>query len=172
MKLIGLGARDSLRTEAGLCLYGSDIDESTTPVEAALEWAIQKIRRRGGARAGNFPGADVVTGAARARCVAAPRRAEATRAHACACRCLAIRRCFRILIDRHGHIRHLWPLGGGPGRHGLRAEHVVRAEHTAVCGRAWQPAAGRGDGTAVHSASIQAHITREHFCNAEIHARA
>jgi aminomethyltransferase len=58
--LIGLGARDSLRTEAGLCLYGSDIDESTTPVEAALEWAIQKIRRRGGARAGNFPGADVV----------------------------------------------------------------------------------------------------------------
>jgi glycine cleavage system T protein (aminomethyltransferase) len=60
--LIGLGARDSLRTEAGLCLYGSDIDESTTPVEAALEWAIQKVRRRGGARAGNFPGADVVLG--------------------------------------------------------------------------------------------------------------
>jgi aminomethyltransferase len=58
--LIGLGARDSLRTEAGLCLYGSDIDESTTPVEAALEWAIQKVRRRGGARAGNFPGADMV----------------------------------------------------------------------------------------------------------------
>jgi aminomethyltransferase len=58
--LIGLGARDSLRTEAGLCLYGSDIDESTTPVEAALEWAIQKVRRRGGARAKNFSGADVV----------------------------------------------------------------------------------------------------------------
>ena len=58
--LIGLGARDSLRTEAGFCLYGSDIDESTTPVEAALEWAIQIVRRRGGARAGNFPGADVV----------------------------------------------------------------------------------------------------------------
>jgi glycine cleavage system T protein (aminomethyltransferase) len=58
--LIGLGARDSLRTEAGLCLYGSDIDESTTPVEAALEWAIQKVRRHGGARPGNFPGAEVV----------------------------------------------------------------------------------------------------------------
>lgn len=58
--LIGLGARDSLRTEAGLCLYGSDIDESTTPVEASLEWAIQKVRRRGGARAGNFPGSDVL----------------------------------------------------------------------------------------------------------------
>ena len=54
---IGLGARDSLRLEAGLCLYGHDIDETTTPVEAALEWAIQKARRRGGAREGGFPGA-------------------------------------------------------------------------------------------------------------------
>jgi aminomethyltransferase len=53
---IGLGARDSLRLEAGLCLYGSDIDESTTPIEAALEWAMQKSRRPGGARAGGFPG--------------------------------------------------------------------------------------------------------------------
>jgi aminomethyltransferase len=58
--LAGLGARDSLRIEAGLCLYGSDIDENTTPVEAALEWAIPKVRRRAGARAGGFPGADVV----------------------------------------------------------------------------------------------------------------
>jgi aminomethyltransferase len=55
---IGLGARDSLRLEAGLCLYGSDLDETTTPVEAALDWAIQKVRRRGGAREGGFPGAD------------------------------------------------------------------------------------------------------------------
>jgi len=54
---IGLGARDSLRLEAGLCLYGSDIDETTTPIEAALPWAIQKARRAGGARAGGFPGA-------------------------------------------------------------------------------------------------------------------
>jgi glycine cleavage system T protein (aminomethyltransferase) len=57
---IGLGARDSLRLEAGLCLYGHDIDASTTPVEAALEWSIQKSRRRGGARAGGFPGADKI----------------------------------------------------------------------------------------------------------------
>jgi aminomethyltransferase len=57
---IGLGARDSLRLEAGLCLYGSDLDETTTPVEAALDWAIQKVRRRGGAREGGFPGADRV----------------------------------------------------------------------------------------------------------------
>ncbi len=56
----GLGARDSLRLEAGLCLYGQDIDERTTPVEAGLTWAIQKVRRAGGARAGGFPGADRV----------------------------------------------------------------------------------------------------------------
>jgi aminomethyltransferase len=54
---IGLGARNSLRLEAGLCLYGSDIDEGTTPVEASLAWAIQKVRRAGGAREGGFPGA-------------------------------------------------------------------------------------------------------------------
>ena len=57
---IGLGARNSLRLEAGLCLYGNDIDTTTTPPEAALNWAIQKVRRTGGARAGGFPGADVV----------------------------------------------------------------------------------------------------------------
>jgi aminomethyltransferase len=57
---IGLGARDSLRLEAGLCLYGADLTSDITPVEAALEWAIQKSRRMGGSRAGGFPGADVV----------------------------------------------------------------------------------------------------------------
>ena len=57
---IGLGARDSLRLEAGLCLYGHDIDTTTTPVEGALEWSIQKSRRHGGARAGGFPGADLI----------------------------------------------------------------------------------------------------------------
>ncbi len=69
---IGLGARDSLRLEAGLCLYGHDIDTTTTPVEGALEWSIQKSRRGGGARAGGFPGADKILaqfeqGAARRR---------------------------------------------------------------------------------------------------------
>ena len=58
----GLGARNSLRLEAGLCLYGHDIDTSTTPVEAGLTWAIQKVRRTGGARAGGFPGAVRVLG--------------------------------------------------------------------------------------------------------------
>jgi aminomethyltransferase len=58
----GLGARDSLRLEAGLCLYGSDIDESTTPIEAGLSWAIQKVRRRNGSREGGFPGAEIILG--------------------------------------------------------------------------------------------------------------
>ncbi len=57
VKPIGLGARNSLRLEAGLPLYGNDIDSSTTPIEASLAWAIQKVRRTGGARAGGFPGA-------------------------------------------------------------------------------------------------------------------
>jgi aminomethyltransferase len=60
VKPIGLGARNSLRLEAGLPLYGNDIDSSTTPVEAGLQWAIQKVRRTGGARAGGFPGADKI----------------------------------------------------------------------------------------------------------------
>ncbi|MEO1555409.1 MAG: glycine cleavage system aminomethyltransferase GcvT [Pseudomonadota bacterium] len=59
---IGLGARDSLRLEAGLCLYGHDIDATTTPVEGGLQWAIQKVRRTGGDRAGGFPGAEHVLG--------------------------------------------------------------------------------------------------------------
>jgi aminomethyltransferase len=62
VKPIGLGARNSLRLEAGLCLYGQDIDTTTTPVEAGLNWAMQKVRRTGGARAGGFAGADTVLG--------------------------------------------------------------------------------------------------------------
>ncbi len=69
---IGLGARDSLRLEAGLCLYGSDLDPTTSPVEASLLWAMQKARRAGGARAGGFPGAvrildELANGASRRR---------------------------------------------------------------------------------------------------------
>ncbi|WP_114964972.1 glycine cleavage system aminomethyltransferase GcvT [Alkalilacustris brevis] len=69
---VGLGARDSLRLEAGLCLYGHDIDTTTSPVEAGLTWAIQKVRRKGGAREGGFPGAERILrelsdGAARQR---------------------------------------------------------------------------------------------------------
>lgn len=57
---IGLGARDSLRLEAGLCLYGHDLDQNITPIEANLQWAISKVRRPGGARAGNYLGSSVI----------------------------------------------------------------------------------------------------------------
>ncbi|WP_119287563.1 glycine cleavage system aminomethyltransferase GcvT [Azohydromonas sediminis] len=60
VKPAGLGARDTLRLEAGLCLYGHDIDEKTTPVEAGLAWAVAKVRRPGGARAGRYPGAETI----------------------------------------------------------------------------------------------------------------
>ncbi|MBN8442732.1 MAG: glycine cleavage system aminomethyltransferase GcvT [Thauera sp.] len=59
---IGLGARDSLRLEAGLCLYGHDLDQNTTPVESSLLWALSKPRRADGARPGGYPGADVILG--------------------------------------------------------------------------------------------------------------
>ncbi len=68
VKPIGLGARDSLRLEAGLCLYGHDIDPTTSPVEAGLAWSIQKRRRQ----EGGFPGAarvqrEIAEGPARVR---------------------------------------------------------------------------------------------------------
>ena len=63
VKPIGLGARNSLRLEAGLCLYGNDIDTTTNPVEASLLWAMQKVRRAGGAREGGFPGATKILAA-------------------------------------------------------------------------------------------------------------
>ncbi len=62
VEAIGLGARDSLRLEGGLCLYGNDITTDTTPVEASLVWGMQKVRRAGGDRAGGFPGAEVILG--------------------------------------------------------------------------------------------------------------
>jgi aminomethyltransferase len=63
VKPIGLGARNSLRLEAGLCLYGNDIDTRTNPVEANLLWAMQKVRRTGGGREGGFPGATKILAA-------------------------------------------------------------------------------------------------------------
>jgi aminomethyltransferase len=60
VKPAGLGARDTLRLEAGLCLYGHDIGETTSPIEAGLNWAIQKVRRPGGAREGHYPGAAAI----------------------------------------------------------------------------------------------------------------
>ncbi len=85
VEAIGLGARDSLRLEAGLCLYGSDIDTTTTPIEADLKWAIQKVRREGD-RKGGFPGADRIleefeNGSARLRVGLRPEGRAPMRAH-------------------------------------------------------------------------------------------
>ena len=84
---IGLGARDSLRLESGLCLYGNDLDPTTTPVEGALEWAIQKVRRKGGEREGGFPGAarilaELEQGATRRRVGLKPEGKAPVRSHA------------------------------------------------------------------------------------------
>jgi aminomethyltransferase len=85
--MAGLGARDTLRLEAGLCLYGSDLDVDTTPVEAALEWTIAPARRAGGARASGFPGAarildELAAGAPRRRVGLKPQGRAPVRAHA------------------------------------------------------------------------------------------
>ena len=118
---IGLGARDSLRLEAGLCLYGHDIDTTTTPVEGALEWSIQKSRRHGGARAGGFPGADKILCAASERRAAPPRRLAAGRPRAGARRRAAVCGCGFDRADRRGHLGRLRPQPQCAGRDGLSA---------------------------------------------------
>lgn len=87
VKPIGLGARNSLRLEAGLCLYGNDIDATTTPPEAALNWAIQKVRRTGGtrrrlSRRGQGAGADRRPGQPRAQARGPDRQGARARARA------------------------------------------------------------------------------------------
>ena len=84
---VGLGARDTLRLEAGLCLHGNDIGPDTTPIEAGLQWAIPACRRSGGERAGGFPGAErilseIEQGASRVRVGIRPDGKAPVRAHA------------------------------------------------------------------------------------------
>ena len=92
VKPIGLGARNSLRLEAGLCLYGNDIDTTTTPVEAGLTWAIQKVRRSGGAREGGFPGRGQGAGPVAGHRAAASASASAWSRWS-ACRCASTPNC-------------------------------------------------------------------------------
>ncbi|TVZ63862.1 aminomethyltransferase [Rhizobium mongolense USDA 1844] len=124
---IGLGARDSLRLEAGLCLYGNDIDTTTTPVEAALEWAMQKARRTGGARTGDFPGAarilgELDNGAARRRVGLKPEGKAPVRGHS------------KLYADAEGktEIGEVTSGGFGPSVEGPIAMGYVPVSHASV----------------------------------------
>jgi len=121
VKPIGLGARDSLRLEAGLCLYGNDISETTTPVEASLIWAMQKRRRE----QGGFPGAGIVQrqiaeGASRKRVGILPDGKAPARAHA------------EIANERGEVIGEITSGGFGPSVGGPVAMGYVRADHAAI----------------------------------------
>ncbi|MGG7538073.1 glycine cleavage system aminomethyltransferase GcvT [Rhizobium sp. 12,4] len=127
VQAIGLGARDSLRLEAGLCLYGNDIDTTTSPVEAALEWAMQKARRAGGARAGGFPGSgrilsELENGAARRRVGLKPEGKAPVRGHA------------KLYADAEGktEIGEVTSGGFGPSVEGLVAMGYLPISHAAV----------------------------------------
>ncbi|WP_160004007.1 glycine cleavage system aminomethyltransferase GcvT [Rhizobium sp. 18055] len=124
---VGLGARDSLRLEAGLCLYGNDIDTTTTPVEAALEWGMQKARKSGGVRAGGFPGAtrilsELDNGATRRRVGLKPDGKAPVRGHA------------RLYADAEGktEIGEVTSGGFGPSVEGPVAMGYVPVSHAAV----------------------------------------
>jgi aminomethyltransferase len=121
VEAIGLGARDSLRLEAGLCLYGHDIDTDTTPIEGALEWAISKRRKA----EGGFPGADIIlsqlaTGASRRRVGIRPEgRAPAREG--------------TDIADANGTlIGHVTSGGFGPTVEGPIAMGYVATDHAAV----------------------------------------
>ncbi|RFB93848.1 glycine cleavage system protein T [Rhizobium leguminosarum bv. trifolii] len=127
VQAIGLGARDSLRLEAGLCLYGNDIDTTTSPVEAALEWAMQKARRAGGARAGGFPGSgrilsELENGAARRRVGLKPEGKAPVRGHA------------KLYADAEGklEIGEVTSGGFGPSIEGPVAMGYVPVSHAAA----------------------------------------
>ena len=149
MKPIGLGARDSLRLEAGLCLYGHDIDTTTSPVEAASIWSIQKRRRE----EGGFPGAEriqreLADGPARERVGIKPEgRAPAREGTEIATP--------DGRADRQRDLGRLRPQRQRPGRHGLCANATFAAPGTTVQpDRARQGAAGQGRAAAVRAAPL------------------
>jgi len=133
---IGLGARDSLRLEAGLCLYGHDMNSETTPVEASLLWAVSKPRRADGARAGGFPGAARVfaqqqDGVARKRVGLLPQERTPVREDA-------------EIVDEAGNIVGRVCSGGfGPTLGGPVAMGYVDTAHSALDTQVWAIVRGK-----------------------------
>ncbi|MFK8329224.1 glycine cleavage system aminomethyltransferase GcvT [Pseudomonas sp. BJa5] len=133
---IGLGARDSLRLEAGLCLYGHDMNAQTTPIEASLLWAISKVRRADGARAGGFPGAEQVfaqqgNGVARKRVGLLPQERTPVREDA-------------EIVDEAGTIIGKVCSGGfGPTLGGPVAMGYLDSAHTALDTPVWAIVRGK-----------------------------
>ena len=157
VKPAGLGARDTLRLEAGLCLYGHDIDTTTTPVEAALTWAIQKVRRAGGARAGGYPGAALIDaqlagGATRKRVgLRGSERAPVREgASIVAADGTPLGTVTSGTLGSHGE-----PAGG----HGLPAAEPRRHRHRGVCRSAWQAPADDGGRHALHPQSLSPRLS-------------
>jgi len=136
VEAIGLGARDSLRLEAGLCLYGHDMNAQTTPVEASLLWAISKVRRADGARAGGFPGAETVfaqqqQGVSRKRVGLLPQERTPVREGA-------------EIVDQDGSVIGSVCSGGfGPTLAGPLAMGYVDSAHAALDSQVWAIVRGK-----------------------------
>ncbi|AIL63401.1 glycine cleavage system aminomethyltransferase GcvT [Pseudomonas alkylphenolica] len=133
---IGLGARDSLRLEAGLCLYGHDMNTQTTPIEASLLWAISKVRRADGERAGGFPGAAAIfaqqqSGVARKRVGLLPQERTPVREGA-------------EIVDEAGAVIGTVCSGGfGPSLNAPVAMGYLDAAHTALETAVWAIVRGK-----------------------------
>ena len=157
---IGLGARDSLRLEAGLCLYGHDIDSGTTPVEAGLTWAIQRVRRTGGDRAGGFPGAEAILaqlrdGAPRKRVGLLPEgRAPMREGTEIFCRR------DRRFAHREDYIRRVRTERRRTGLHGLCGNRACQHRNAALRRDARQALSGEGGENAVHGQHIQTKLIK------------
>lgn len=133
---IGLGARDSLRLEAGLCLYGHDMNTETTPVEASLLWAVSKVRRAEGARAGGFPGAEQVfaqqqSGVARKRVGLLPQERTPVREDA------------EIVDDAGNSVGRVCSGGFGPSLGAPVAMGYLDAAHTSLDTPVWAIVRGK-----------------------------
>ncbi|WP_369959877.1 glycine cleavage system aminomethyltransferase GcvT [Pseudomonas benzenivorans] len=136
VEAIGLGARDSLRLEAGLCLYGHDMSTSTTPIEASLLWAMSKPRRADGARAGGFPGAERIfaqqqSGVASKRVGLLPQERVPVREGA-------------EIVDAEGNVIGAVTSGGfGPTLGAPVAMGYVQSSHVALDSEVWAMVRGK-----------------------------